>query len=270
MPSTPQHILVTGSASGIGRALTQALLARGDRVWACDLDPAAMQDLAAVAGTAESLRRQALDVRDGAQWQVMNAVRGAWPRLDAVVNLAGVLRPDFAADIREADIHLQIDVNTKGVILGSQAALPLLLAQGRGRIVNIASMAGITPVPGCAIYCASKFAVRGYTLSLAQELPAGLHATVICPDAVATPMIESERRRPQAAMIFSGGRPMPASAVVQAILRALDHPRPPAEIALPWTRHVAAKLAGLLPNATGWAVRLTARMGQRKQAAGRT
>ncbi|MBI5334075.1 MAG: SDR family oxidoreductase [Burkholderiales bacterium] len=280
-PRAPRHILVTGCASGIGAALARVLLARGDHVWACDVRTDGMQALAALPGADQRLRLQALDVRDGAQWRsLMDAVGRDWPRLDAVLNVAGVLRPDFAPDIREDDIHLQIDVNTKGVILGSQAALGLMLAQRQrpgagadpaGRIVNIASMAGITPVPGCALYCASKFAVRGYTLSLAQELiPLGLRATVVCPDVVATPMIDSERRRPQAAMIFSGGGPMPAERVVQAVLHALDAPRPPAEIAFPLARHLPAKLAGLAPNLTGWAVRLTARIGQRKQARGLT
>ena len=104
----------------------------------------------------------------------MEAAAQLWPRIDTLMNVAGVLRPDFIADIKPADIDLTFDVNTKGAIFGTQAAFRVMRNQtdenGRGHIINLASMAGIAPVPGMSIYTASKFALRGYSLAIAHEL----------------------------------------------------------------------------------------------------
>ena len=114
--------------------------------------------------------------------------------------MAGVLRVERVEDLQPESVALQLDVNTKGVILGTQAAAKVMVGQGRGHIINIASMAALAPVPGISVYSASKFAVRGFSLAAAQELEdRGVQVTVVCPDAVDTPMVDyqldSGRRR---------------------------------------------------------------------------
>src|SRR5882672_6430291 len=167
-----QHHLITGCASGFGFGLAQALLSRGDAVMACDINTTPMERLRVFATEPNQLRLQQLDVRDPAQWQqtLQSAVQ-LWPRIDTVMNVAGVLRPDFVVDIQTSDIDLTLDVNTKGAIYGTQAAFRIMRNQadehGRGHIINIASMAGIAPVPGLSVYSASKFALRGYSLAVA-------------------------------------------------------------------------------------------------------
>lgn len=247
-----KHHLITGAASGFGFELARTLLARGDAVMACDIQLAPMERLRSFAASPERLQLRQLDVRDPAQWSAtMQAASQLWPRVDTVMNIAGVLRPDFVAEIKAADVDLTLDVNTKGVIFGTQAAFEVMRRQsdenGRGHIINMASMAGISPVPGMAVYSASKFAVRGYSLTLAHELRQhGIAMTVVCPSGADTPMVEPYKRRSQAALIFLG-RLLTIPEVVSAIVdRVLV--RRPVEVTLPRSRGLLAKLAASFPS----------------------
>jgi len=258
--------LITGAASGIGFLIAQTLLRRGDHVWAVDLDVQGLSKLQSFASRADQLHSGALDVRDADAWtKLIDEIEHTWPQLDTVMNVAGVLRPEYVGQTATANIHLQIDVNTKGLIFGTEAAARLMVPRRHGHIINIASIAGISPVPGCAIYCASKFAARGYSLSVAQELRAhGVKVTAICPDAVATPMLGPDNLRPEAAMIFSGAGPMPPEKVVRAVMRAID--KAPLEIILPGWRAMLAKTASLAPGLTSSVFGLMIWLGQRRLA----
>jgi len=99
-----KHHLITGAASGFGFALARTLLSRGDTVMACDINTAPMEQLRAFATASDRLQIRQLNVRDPSQWeQTMQNVVQLWPRIDTVMNVAGVLRPDFIADIQLAD-----------------------------------------------------------------------------------------------------------------------------------------------------------------------
>ena len=244
--------VITGSASGFGFGLARALLARGDAVMACDINIEPMEKLRPFAAAPAQLSLQQLDVRDPAQWeQTMQTAARLWPRIDTVMNVAGVLRPDFVADIQPADIDLTLDVNTKGAIHGTQAAFSVMRNQanenGRGHIINIASIAGIAPVPGLSVYSASKFALRGYSLSVAHELRQhGIAMTVVCPSGADTPMVEPYKHKEKAALIFIAPL-LTAEQVVRAVVdRALV--KRPIEITLPPARGLFAKMAGSFPG----------------------
>jgi 3-oxoacyl-[acyl-carrier protein] reductase len=262
--------LITGAASGFGFELARTLLARGDAVMACDIHPAPMERLRSFAAAADKLQIRQLDVRDPAQWsETMQAAARAFPRIDTVMNIAGVLRPDFVSEIKSADVDLTLDVNVKGVIYGTQAAFTVMRRQadqnGRGHIINMASMAGIAPVPGLAVYSASKFAVRGYSLALVHELKQhGIALTVICPSGADTPMVEPYKHQGQAAMIFIA-RLLTAPEIVHAIVnRALV--KRPAEITLPRPRGLLAKFAGSFPGVARVLAAPMIRAGLRNQA----
>src|SRR5213079_2909142 len=97
----------------------------------------------------------------------------------------------------------------KGVMLGTNAAIRAMIPRGSGHVVNIASIAGLVPVPGLAIYSASKHAARAYSIAVAQEVrPHGVYVTAVCPTVVATPMMDMQVDREEAAYTFSGGRPL--------------------------------------------------------------
>ena len=243
--------VVTGAASGIGAHLARELLARGARVCAADVNTGAMDALSALAGD-DRLMRVKLDVRDPAQWQtLLGEVRARWQKLDVLMNVAGVIRPGYIHAFAADDVHLQLDVNSKGVIFGTQAAARVMLEQGYGHIINIASLAGVAPVPGLALYSASKFAVRGFTLAAAFELrDKNIKVTAICPDAVQTPMLDQQVDREEAAMTFSGSRsPLTVEDIGRAIFeRAL--PKAPLEITLPAHRGFMAKFGSAFPGAS--------------------
>src|SRR5512140_832623 len=172
-----KHHLITGAASGIGLELARTLLARGDAVLACDVNTAPMEQLRPHTAAPNQLQITQLDVRNPAQWEfALQTASRLWPRIDTVMNVAGVMHVDALADIQNSDVDLHLDVNTKGTIFGTQAAFRVMRNQApddrhvRGHIINIASLAGLAPLPGLALYCASKFAVRGYSLAVAGEL----------------------------------------------------------------------------------------------------
>ncbi|HEX3092291.1 MAG TPA: SDR family oxidoreductase [Candidatus Angelobacter sp.] len=265
-----KHHLITGAASGFGFGLARTLLARGDSVMACDINTAPMEQLRAIATAPAQLNIRQLDVRDPAQWeQTMQAAVQLWPRIDTVMNVAGVLRPDFIADIRLDDINLTFDVNTKSAIFGTQAAFRAMRNQadenGRGHIINLASMAGIAPLPGMSIYSASKFALRGYSLSIAQELKQhSISITVVCPSGADTPLVEPYKHKNQAALIFIAPL-LTTEEVVRAVVdRALV--KRPMEITLPRARGLLAKAAGSFPILAQRLAASMTRTGLRNQA----
>jgi 3-oxoacyl-[acyl-carrier protein] reductase len=264
-----KHHLITGAASGIGFALAHTLLARGDAVLACDINTASMEALRPRAAAPERLEIRRLDVRDPAQWeQVMQSAGHLWPRIDTVMNIAGILRPGSTADITPADVDLHFDVNTKGVIHGTQAAIRVMRSQddagGRGHIINMASMSAFTGIPGIALYAASKSAVRGYSLSIVHELRRlGISLTVVCPAAVATPLVEPYKHQANAALLFSAPLLTVESIVRTIVDRALVNR--PIEITLPRPRGLLAKVAGSFPSVAALLVESFTRTGLRNQ-----
>lgn len=185
--------LVTGASRGIGRAIGLGLAARGfDLV----LNDIAAQD-GALQATAEEARARGgrvltlhADVADKAAVQAMvaEAVSGMGV-IHAVVNNAGILRASTVEHCPEDYWDSVMDVNAKGTFLVVQAVLPVMKAQGYGRICNIASIGGKHGAPEQAHYSASKAAVMGFTRVLAQEVgPFGITANCICPGIILTDM----------------------------------------------------------------------------------
>jgi 3-oxoacyl-[acyl-carrier protein] reductase len=261
--------MVTGAASGIGRALVSALVAAGDRVVAADVDTEALGRTAEAEGWAENrVRRRHLDVRDAAAWsQIVTEIDADLGGLDVLINNAGVLKPGAAESITAADVDFHLDVNAKGSIHGTVAAARAMVARGRGHIVNIASLAALAPVPGLALYAASKHALRGFSLSVAIELrPKGVWVTCVCPDAVATPMLDMQIDYPEAAITFSGATPLSAASVARSVVE-VALPKRPVELVLPPSRGLTAKAASALPELVHRIAPVFARKGRDRQEA---
>lgn len=263
--NTRKSYLVTGAASGIGRELSIRLLADGHRVWACDLNEQALADLQSHAKTADQLQTQTLDVRDAQAWvQTTQNMVDTWGRIDVLANVAGVLKENWcdAANAHEVDLHF--DVNVKGVIFGVQAALPHMKRAGGGHIVNIASLAGLLPVPGLSLYSASKFAARAYSLAAAMELKEHhISVSAVCPDAVQTPMLDIQLGKEETALTFSGNRALTTAEVVDAILESEQTKA--LEIMLPVVRGITAKAANLIPGVTAKVMGLFKSQGLKRQ-----
>ncbi len=240
--------IVTGAAGGIGAGLVDMLDASGDHVLAGDVDSAALERAVAERAWTDAVTPVTFDVRDRKAWNdVVDEAVAANGRLDLVCNVAGYLLPGDAASASEDAVDRHIDINVKGTIFGTQAAARAMTPQRSGNIVNIGSLAALSPVPGLSLYCASKFAVRGFTLSTALELrPHNIFVTLVCPDAVQTPMLDLQMDYPEAALTFSGSKALTTKEVVDTIGRCLE--RNPLEVSLPPLRGAMAKLAGAFPD----------------------
>ncbi|MEQ9320227.1 MAG: SDR family oxidoreductase [Polyangiaceae bacterium] len=260
------RFVVTGCASGIGRVVADRLVARGHRVLATDLDLDALEHHAVEQGWPSRARRARLDVTSADDWRrVLAEADDAWDGLDVLYNIAGYLQPGYAHAFALEDIDRHFDINVKGVMIGARLAAARMVAQGHGHIVNIASMAALAPVPGLSLYSASKYAVRSFSLAAAVELADhGVAVTVVCPDAVATPMLDKQVDYDEAALTFSGARVLTADEVAEAITTRVLRDRP-MELALPWSRKVLARIADLVPEVAHIASPLLRRQGRAKQ-----
>ena len=252
MGRIPDTYFLTGCASGIGRHLTDRLIAEDATICATDIGFSALQDYARTAGwPPDRVMLAELDVRNPDAWErVFAAAVERFGHIRVCMNIAGILKSSWAHETSLRDIDDQIDINTKGVIFGTQVAARHMIAHGNGHIVNFASMAGIAPIPGLAVYTASKFAVRGFSLAAAVELrPHHVAVTAVCPDGVDTPLLDLPAENEAAAMLFSGTRLLSVDEVGDAILHHVLVRRP-VEIALPWNRTLLAKLGSLFPRLT--------------------
>lgn len=236
-------IIVSGAAGGIGQELVAALAAAGAIVVATDVDEVALRKL----GTNTRVQTLKGDVRSTDDWEKVFTRAQALGPVYALINAVGVLKPGYIDSVTAKDIDFHIDINVKGVMIGSSIAAREFKKAGAGHIINIASLAGVAPIPGIGLYSASKFAVRGFTLALAGELKdSGVLVTVVCPDAVKTPMLDLQKDYPEAALTFSGSTPLTAQDIADAILNVLG--KNEAEITLPFWRGLFAKTASALPG----------------------
>ena len=189
-----QRVFLTGAGGGIGRGLALAFAEAGARVGLTDIDAEALAGAVdALPGADEAPWSEPLDVTDAAA--VSLAVTGfaaASGGLDILVNAAGVLSVAKVVDLEPAEWRRVLDVNATGTFLVAQAAARVMIAAGSaGSIVNIASISGKVGDPTLAHYCASKFAVVGFTQALARELAVhGITVNALCPGIVETAMID--------------------------------------------------------------------------------
>jgi meso-butanediol dehydrogenase/(S,S)-butanediol dehydrogenase/diacetyl reductase len=200
-----KRALVTGAGAGIGTAIVRALAKAGARVCVTDVNAAAAKALAeSVPGSSPRIPGSSpgtghlafrLDVIDAGETdRVFDAAIAAFGGLDIVCANAGVSSMNRVVDLTEAEWDANMDVNAKGIFLTDRAAVRRWQRAGsKGVIVNTASMAGKTGAPLLAHYCASKFAVVGFTQSLAKEVGGdGIRVNCVCPGYVRTSMQDRE------------------------------------------------------------------------------
>lgn len=256
-------VLITGCARGIGKQLALDFAKNGWQVIATDLNALSLAQCQ-FEKQSPNIATLPLDVTDYAAWEkVLAHVSNTYGKLDVLVNNAGVMVARTTESVAQKEIDLQVDINVKGVMYGTTLAAPLMVRQGGGHIINVASIAGITPAPGLGVYCGSKFAVRGFTLSAAYDLrEKGVYLTAICPDAVNTDMVKEHVHNQDAAMVFSA-KLLTAADVSKAVFKALRTRK--IEIYLPFWRGFTAKVAGFAPILGFWLKGIFIKMGRKRQ-----
>lgn len=189
--------IVTGSASGLGRAIAVRLARDGWHIALADRDEAGNADtLAAVAAAGGHGRLEKLDVTQASQWQdLLTRLSADWPQLDLLVNNAGVIATGLVGQLDLDGWNWQLDVNLRGVILGCHTMIDWLKANPRGaHLINTGSIAGLISVPSMAAYCATKAAVVAISEVMYAELQdTGVGVSVLCPGFFATRLIETGR-----------------------------------------------------------------------------
>jgi NAD(P)-dependent dehydrogenase (short-subunit alcohol dehydrogenase family) len=195
--------VVTGAARGIGRGIAELLVRRGYAVVATDLDADAVrrtaQEIGAAAGIGHDVRVEG-DHHDAAAEAAAHGPLTVW------VNNAGVGFDGTLTEVSSAHVDMLVDVNLKGVLWGMRSALAAFGPTG-GDVVNVASASALGPVPGLAVYAATKAAVLSATMSASLEAPEGVRVHALCPDGVDTAMVDSMRPDGAAkAIVHSSGR----------------------------------------------------------------
>jgi NAD(P)-dependent dehydrogenase (short-subunit alcohol dehydrogenase family) len=238
---------VTGSSAGLGRALVTELLARGQTVAATARDPGVLSDLRSPSGKPPWTAR--LDLTDPDRIQrVVDEAAGALGRIDVAVSNAGYALFGAAEEATQEQVERQIRTNLAGPIHLARALLPLMRAQGHGRIIQISSVGGQCTSPGMAVYHATKWGVEGFFESLAAEVKSfGIGVTIAEPGAVRTDFtgrskelttaLPAYRRTPAGVVrraVEAGylRHPGDVSKMATAILDSADCPRAPLRLTL--------------------------------------
>lgn len=232
---------VTGAASGIGRALALELAARGCDLALADRDEAGLQSVAAeIAKTQQrKVSTHRLDVGEPDQIaDFAAAASAAHPKLNIVINNAGVALLGAFSEIEQAQMEWLFNINFWGTVHGTRAFLPILAKQPEAHIVNLSSIFGIIAPPGQTAYCAAKFAVRGFSESLRHELAMAnspVRLSVVHPGGVATNIVRNSRtgtgitdnaRRAQSIDRFDAVAKTTPTAAAQRIIRGIEKNQP--------------------------------------------
>jgi NAD(P)-dependent dehydrogenase (short-subunit alcohol dehydrogenase family) len=257
--------VVTGAGGGLGRAIALELGSRGFLVHATDIDPEAAARTAEEIGT--GARSAALDVRDETACRALAAdaaARGG--ALDLWVNNAGVLATGPSWEQDEPTRRAMLEINALGTMNGTVAALELMIAAGRGHVINVVSLAGIVAAPGEVNYSASKHAAMAFTLGTLFDLRRagikGIGLSAVCPDGIWTPMLEDKLDDLDAAGSFSGHLLTPEQ-VAREVGKLTERPRP--ILILPRWRGPLLRLFDIFPRLALLLLPWVMRDAQRKQ-----
>jgi NAD(P)-dependent dehydrogenase (short-subunit alcohol dehydrogenase family) len=243
---------ITGTSRGFGRVWARAALARGDRVAATARDVKTLGPLVERYG--DLIAPLALDVTDKAAASAAIAfAQEHFGRLDVVVNNAGYGLFGTIEEVSESEARAQLETNLFGALWVTQAALPFMRAQGSGHIIQVSSIGGVNAFPTVGLYHASKWALEGFSQSLAAEVAGfGIKVTIVEPGGFATDWGGASAKRAAQMKIYDGARekiaalrsnsiPGDPNATGPAILKLVDATDPPLRIflgtsGLPMTR----------------------------------
>jgi short-subunit dehydrogenase len=218
-------IIITGASGGIGAALARELDKRGANLLLADINLDGLKAYAA--GLTSNPLTIKCDITD--RTDVKKLVESAvnkFSKIDILINNAGIIRPALFKDCSYEDIDAQMRVNFMGAVNCTKEVVAEMIPAKQGHIVTISSLAGLVPETYSSIYTASKFALRGFFLTIGIELAKhNIIVSTIFPDSVDTPMLKYEASHGGSPLTFLGNAQSPQK-VVHAVIKAIEKNRP--------------------------------------------
>jgi hypothetical protein len=247
-------IVVTGASGGIGSAIVNKLAS-------LDANVVAVYHLNLLFDFSHKniLWLQA-DVTNSADIDRLVAFTSQkFERIDVLINCAGLLEPGEFSFLEINQLKKMIDVNLTSTLTITQKVLSLMKSQGNGHIINIGSLGGIVPMPYSAVYSATKFGLRGFSFSLAQELKSsGIKVSLVTPGSVVTKMLDYEAQADNSSLSFVS-KPISPMKVADAVLEVIN--KPSVELIIPRSQSFGSKLLIFSPKVFSIAYKLLHRLG---------
>ncbi len=256
--------IITGAASGIGKHWANTLLKHGDeyRLVLADVNE---QGLREVFTSSEFVHLHKLDIRSVEQWQrVVDDALQNFGQLDYLFNISGVSHQSFFLSQPIENIDFMLDINLKGPLIGMRVVGDVMQKQKSGHIINVGSLAGLSPTPGNGLYSAAKAGLRNASIAAAIEWRTmGISVTVISPDLVDTPIMQKhlETARDEVALTYTGVT-LTVHDLEQAFWKAMRDK--PLEINLPRWRGWLTKLNHANPSIMFWLYEPMKRRGMKR------
>ena len=225
--SESKVVIITGASSGVGEATARRLGASGAKLMLAARREDRLKDLvAAIEKTGGTVAYRVTDVADRAQVEALaEATLQTYGRIDVLVNNAALMPASPLDQIKVDEWDQIIDVNLKGVLYGIAAVLPTMRQQKSGHVINLSSIAGHKVVPGAAVYCATKYAVRAISEGLRLESNGEIRSTIISPGAVATELTSTITDGDTTSGVNQFySLAMDADAIARAIAYAIEQP----------------------------------------------
>jgi len=208
---------INGACGGVGSATVKAFHEAGYQIWASDVNQAALNGLAK---QYPNMKTSCIDVSDTQQLKTLCDEIAASPHLDVAHVNAGIVRPSEVVDSSTLDIDLQLDINLRSALHINRALAIKMKAQKCGHIVNTVSMGALISLPGSAVYCATKAALRSFLTAIQAELkPFGVSVSGIYPSGIHTPMLQYEALNQGSPLNFLN-MPVSAEKVASTVLKS--------------------------------------------------
>ena len=233
-------IIVTGGSGGIGSAIVNKLSDSGANVVSVFHNSCPYEQ------SSENVICVRVDLTRSEEWdRLISFVQKQYVKIDVLINCAGYLEPGDFLSLEESKIKKMIEINFATVVVGIQKTLKIFKKQNVGHIINIGSLGGIVPMPYSSIYCATKFALRGFTFSLAEELKGtGIDVSLVSPGSVITKMLDHEAQDENTAISFVS-KPLSPVEVARSVLNVIHKPK--IELIVPESQSLGSKLLSFSP-----------------------
>ena len=233
-------VVVTGGSGGIGSSIVNKLSHHGAKVISVYYKNYPDDRLL------ENVFCMKANLEKPEDWErMLSFTFHKFGRIDVIINSAGVLAPGNFLSVTEDQIKKMIEINFSSVLIGIHKTLALMKNQGFGHIINIGSLGGVVPMPYSSVYSATKFALRGFSFALAEELKGtGIRLSLITPGSIVTKMLDVEAMDNDTAISFVS-KPINPAEVANAVLKVIRKPK--IELIIPRSQSIPAKLYTLSP-----------------------